>query len=101
MNTGLMVQTADKGSPRLIELLRLERRPDTQKAVALCENGDVYKRQLQLGSHRHTELCIQVGQWFVHQENLRLHNNRPGDVYKRQRYAFFILSFHLFVLYVR
>ena len=39
MNTGLMVQAADKGSPRLIELLRLEGRPDAQKAVALCENG--------------------------------------------------------------
>ena len=39
MDTGLMVQAADKGSPRLIELLRLEGRPDAQKAVALCENG--------------------------------------------------------------
>ena len=33
---------------------------------------------LQLGSHRHTELCIQVGQRFVHQEDLRLYNDRPG-----------------------
>ena len=33
---------------------------------------------LKLGSHRYAELGIQIGQRFIHQENLRFYNDCPG-----------------------